>query len=318
MKAIHANFLLLSLSIALVFAACGPKETTGEVEGLRGRISLSGAFALYPLVNVWAQEFNKEHPGVRFNISAGGAGKGMTDVLAGAVDLAMFSKEISAAESGKGAFGIAVAKDAVVPTASDQNPILARLKAEGMKRGEFSALFLSGRPATWKDTAHEMIVFTRSDACGAAEVWVKYLGGKAQEELKGIAVFGDPGVAAAVADDPRAIGFNNVNYVYDVRTGQKYPGLEVIPIDLNENGQIDPEEDFYGNLGDLLKAIGDGRYPSPPARNLYLVSKGRPTSPVVRAFLEWALTRGQAYVLESGYNLLDPQTIELEMKKLQQ
>lgn len=318
MKAIHANFLLLSLSIALVFAACGPKETTAAGEGLRGRISLSGAFALYPLVNVWAQEFNKEHPGVRFNISAGGAGKGMTDVLAGAVDLAMFSKEISPAESGKGAFGIAVAKDAVVPTASDQNPILARLKAEGMKRGEFSDLFLGGRPATWKDTAHEMIVFTRSDACGAAEVWVKYLGGKAQEELKGIAVFGDPGVAAAVADDPRAIGFNNVNYVYDVRTGQKYPGLEVIPIDLNENGQIDPEEDFYGNLGDLLNAIGDGRYPSPPARNLYLVSKGRPTSPVVRAFLEWALTRGQAYVLESGYNLLDPQTIELEMKKLQQ
>ncbi len=318
MKAFYPNFLLLPLAIILVCSACGPKETTGEGDGLKGRISLSGAFALYPLVNVWAEEFNKEHPGVRFNISAGGAGKGMTDVLAGAVDLAMFSKEISAAETGKGAYGIAVAKDAVIPTVSAKNPILDRLKAEGMKRGEFSSLFLSDRPAKWKDTAHEMIVFTRSDACGAAEVWVKYLGGKAQEELKGIAVFGDPGVAAAVADDPRAIGFNNVNYVYDVRTGQKYPGLEVIPIDLNENGQIDPEEDFYNNLGDLIKAIGDGRYPSPPARNLYLVSKGRPTSPLVRAFLEWVLTKGQAYVLESGYNLLDPQTIELEMKKLQQ
>lgn len=107
-------------------------------------------------------------------------------------------------------------------------------------------------------------------------MWAKYLGGKAQEELKGIAVFGDPGLAEAVKNDPKAIGFNNVNYVFDITTGQKYPGMEVTPIDLNENGKIDPEENFYNNLDEIIKAIGDGRYPSPPARNLYLVSNGKP------------------------------------------
>ena len=49
---------------------------------------MSGAFALYPLANKWAEEFQKIHPDVRFNISAGGAGKGMADALARAVDQA--------------------------------------------------------------------------------------------------------------------------------------------------------------------------------------------------------------------------------------
>ena len=277
---------------------------------------MSGAFALYPLANVWAQEFNKEYPDVKFNISAGGAGKGMTDVLAGAVDLAMFSKEISQAELDKGAYGFAVAKDAVVPTISAEHPLLARIKTEGLSRPEFISFFLKEGKKHWKNTPQEVNVYTRSDACGAAEVWAKYLGAKAQEELKGIAVFGDPGLAEAVKNDPLAIGFNNVNYVYDITTGQKYPGMEVAPIDLNENGKIDAEENFYNNLDEIIRAIGDGRYPSPPSRNLYLVSNGKPTSPAVRAFLEWVLTKGQGFILESGYNLLDKETIELEKQKL--
>ena len=36
-------------------------------------------------------------------------------------------------------------------------------------------------------------VYTRSDACGAAEMWAKYMG-KKQEDLKGIGIYGDPGM----------------------------------------------------------------------------------------------------------------------------
>ena len=61
---------------------------------------MSGAFALYPLANKWAEEFTKIHPDVRFNISAGGAGKGMADALAAAVDLGMLSREIKKEETG--------------------------------------------------------------------------------------------------------------------------------------------------------------------------------------------------------------------------
>jgi phosphate transport system substrate-binding protein len=53
------------------------------------------------------------------------------------------------------------------------------------------------------------------DAAGAPETWAKYLGNKKQEDLLGIGVFGDPGIAEAVAKDPLGIGYNNLGYAYD-------------------------------------------------------------------------------------------------------
>ncbi len=47
----------------------------------------------------------RSNPGVTFDISAGGAGKGMTDVLSSAVDIGMVSREIRPEEQEQGAFG---------------------------------------------------------------------------------------------------------------------------------------------------------------------------------------------------------------------
>lgn len=155
------------------------KENGAEhSEKIEGTISMSGAFALYPLANVWAQEFRKEYPDVRFNVSAGGAGKGMGDALGGAVDLGMFSREITQAEKDKGVWWLSVTKDAVIPTISDKNPIIARLKKEGLKQSELKQYFLENGRKTWKNTNYEVNVFTRSDASGAAATWAEYLGGK--------------------------------------------------------------------------------------------------------------------------------------------
>ncbi|ELR73375.1 Phosphate ABC transporter, periplasmic phosphate-binding protein PstS [Fulvivirga imtechensis AK7] len=293
-------------------------EKTGAInnEQLEGSISISGAFALYPLANVWAEEFRKEYPNIRFNISGGGAGKGMADVLAGATDLGMFSRDIKQEEKDQGVWWVSVTKDAVIPTISDQNPVLEQLKKEGLTREQLASYFLKEEKQKWKNSAYEVSVFTRSDAAGAAATWAKYLGGAEQEDLKGIAVYGDPGLAEAVKKEPNALGFNNVIYAYDLKTGNKYPGLEVIPIDVNENGKIDPEEDFYDNIGDITTAIADGRYPSPPARELYLISKGEPTDPAVRAFLNWVLDKGQQFIEENGYILLSEKVINAQKQKL--
>ncbi|MBM3310819.1 MAG: phosphate ABC transporter substrate-binding protein, partial [Candidatus Aminicenantes bacterium] len=55
----------------------------------------------------------------------------MADVLSGMVDLGMVSRDIRPEELEKGAFPVAVTKDAVVPTASAANPYLRDLLAKG-------------------------------------------------------------------------------------------------------------------------------------------------------------------------------------------
>ncbi len=305
---------LVTITAALLLVACsspGKKQQT---------INISGAFALYPLVVQWAEEYQKEHPEIRFNISGGGAGKGLADALAGVVDLGMFSREITQTEKDQGTWWAGLAIDAVIPSVSRNNPWIAQLHRRGMTQEEFRDIFITGEITGWEtftgSSKKERIkVYTRSDACGAAETWAKYLGGH-QEDLLGVGIYGDPGLAEVVIKDPLAIGYNNTIYIYDVKTGRKRPGAEVVPIDVNGNGRTDPEEDFYDTFEVVLAAIADGRYPSPPARELYFVAKGKPKKQAVLDFIRWTLTDGQKFVKNTGYVPISDQKINIYLKKL--
>jgi len=313
------GLIVVVLVIAAAFGA-GRTASAQTEPRLKGSLSLSGAWALYPMALKWTEEFQKLQPGVKIDVQAGGAGKGIADALAGMVDIGMVSRNIHPAEVEKGAFAVAVAKDAVVPMISLSNPLLKELQGRGLKREELIALWIEKTLKAWdalfggpgRSAIH---LYTRSDACGAAETWAAYLG-KRQEDLAGIGVYGDPGLAEAVRRDPLGIGYNNVNFAYDARTLRPVDGLAVLPLDLDGNGTVDPAENVYATRNDLTKAIAEGRYPSPPARDLYFVTKGRPEKPVLVAFLNWVLTQGQAFVPETGYIRLAPERLQEEMKKI--
>ncbi len=317
MKKTLFAILALSLVLSNIFSYQAAAQ-----EKLSGQISISGAWALYPMVIKWSEEFRKIHPGVRIDVSAGGAGKGLADALNGMVEIGMVSREIYPEELKKGAFPIAVTKDAVVAVVSAQNPILNDILTKGLKKEAGNNIWITGKVKTWsqafavKSTA-PIHVYTRSDACGAAEMWAKFFS-KKQEDLLGVGVFGDPGLAQAVKKDPLGIGFNNIGYVYDATTKQQVKGLRVVPIDLNNNGKIDPDENFYNSMNEIIAAIGAGKYPSPPARELYFVTKGNPkNNKVLTEFIKWVLTNGQKYVHEAGYIALPKEKIDAERKKFE-
>jgi phosphate transport system substrate-binding protein len=316
MKRIYKILLLLVIILqmfTLQSVYCQEKKS--------GQISISGAFALYPMVIRWADEYKKINPDVRFDISAGGAGKGISDVLNGMVEIGMVSREIYPEEIKKGAFPVAVTKDAVVAVVNELNPALNDIMTRGLKKETASNIWVTGKCTKWaqafgaKNTS-PVHIYTRSDACGAAEMWAKFFG-KKQEDLLGVGVFGDPGLAQAVRKDPLGIGYNNIGYAYDATTRKQIKGLKVVPIDLNNNGKIDPDEDFYTSMNDLIAAIASGKYPSPPARELYFVLKGSPeNNKVLTEFIRWVLSDGQKYVNEAGYISLPVEKINAEMMKV--
>jgi len=310
----RTSFLLVPLFLLTAFRPIRADFfLSGAVGPARESLSLSGAWALYPLAIRWQEEFLKSHPGVNVDVQAGGAGKGITDVLAGVVDIGMVSREILPAEVEKGAVALAVAKDAVVATVNRKNPFLADILRRGLRREEFLGMWIKKSIGTWEEALGRsgrtpIHLFTRSDACGAAETWAAYLGGH-QEDLAGIGVYGDPGLAEAVRRDPLGIGFNNVNFAYDAKTLKPIAGLEICPVDLDGNGTIDPSEKIYATRDDLTRAIAANVYPSPPARELYFVIKGKPGRLLLTEFLEWVLTDGQKFVTEMGYIGLAPERI---------
>jgi len=312
------RFFAAGLLLALSVYACAPTPAPTNGETLQGEITVSGAFALYPLMTRWAEEFQRLNPNVRFDIASGGAGKGMSDILADKVDIGMVSREIVSEEESQGAYPLAVAKDAVFPLVNAANPVVNELLSNGITQETLTKIFITGEITEWgevtgrPDVTEEIHVYTRSDICGAAATWSLYLGG-AQSDLLGAGKFGDPGMVQAVQNDPLGIGYNNLIYAYGL--GDVPPeGTFILPLDLNTNGQADADE-ILDTREKAVNAVEMGRYPAPPSRTLYLVTNGKPEG-VVQAFLEWVLTDGQDYVERSGYVQLSSELLGNSLQKI--
>jgi phosphate transport system substrate-binding protein len=275
---------------------------------------------------IWAQEYHTLHPDVNIDITSGGAGKGMADALGGSVNLGMVSRDVTAAEASQGIVAVAVVEDAVLATINTENPVLEKIMEKGLTKQQLREIFINCSISTWGQLVGDpnitdaIKIYSRSDPCGAAEAWVKYLGDYTQDDIPTVEtitkVKGDDSMSKSIASDPQGIGYSNVNYIYSNSTKMPKDGIAVVPLDLNENGTIDPEEDFYGNRDDVVNAEINDALPSPPSRLVYLVTLNNFTG-ATKDFVQWILTDGQQYTFDNGYSavpndILDEQLAILE------
>lgn len=283
MKIVGSALLIIGLVAGtLAGADAAEKQPSGTV-------TLSGAWAIYPTAVAWADEFQKKYPLVKVDVSAGGAGKGAADAIAGLVDIGMVSRDPDPSELAKGVVAVYILHDAVFPVVSDKNPMVAKLRTHGVKKDAWTRLYVTGAVTTWggligTDESKPIHLYTRSDSCGAAASWAAYLG-KKQEDLRGVGVYSDPGILDAARKDPVGIGYANFSYVF-TREGTVVPGAVLVPIDSNENGNADPDE-VYDTRESAINAIRAGRYPA--TRKNYFFVKGKPQG-LVKQFIEFALS----------------------------
>ena len=293
----------IGFAFLVVFFLASSYSACAKGEAWEGTVTLSGAWAVYPTAVAWAEAFQKKYPKVRIDVSAGGAGKGAADAIAGLVDIGMVSREPDPAEIQKGIVPIYILRDAVYLVVSDKNPALPALLKKGVQKKTWSGLYITGVTTSWDQVVaggagKPVHLYTRSDACGAAAGWAAYLGEK-QEDLRGIGVYGDPGLLQAAIRDPVGIGYSNFSYLF-TREGTVIAGAKPVPIDANGNGIADPDE-VYERRKDAVRAIETGRYPA--TRKNYFFVKEKPKG-LVKEFIQFALSdEGTAVVDQVGTSL---------------
>ncbi|MBI3617432.1 MAG: substrate-binding domain-containing protein [Candidatus Omnitrophica bacterium] len=277
-------------------------------DGLSGSITISGAWAIYPTVVAWAEAFQKKYPGVRIDVSAGGAGKGAADTIVGLADIGMVSRDPDPAELQKGIRAVYILKDAVFPVISEKNFYLQEFLEKGIKRQALADIYVAGTATRWGQIIVPTIwpqrqivgtkadkpvhVYTRADSSGAAASWAAYFG-KKQEDLRGVGVYGDPGLLDAVKRDPAGIGYGNFGFIF-TREGSVLPGLKVVAIDMNENGKADPDE-ICETRSQAVAAIAAGRYPA-TRKNYFFVRKN--AAPLVGEFIRFVLSEEGARIVD--------------------
>jgi len=123
-------------------------------------------------------------------------------------------------------------------------------------------------------------------------------------------------MSKSIASDPLGIGYSNVNYIYSNSTKTPKAGIAVVPLDLNENGTIDPEENFYDSRDDVVNAEINDMLPSPPSRLVYLVTLNNFTG-ITKDFVEWILTDGQQYTFDNGYGAVPSDILNDQLQILE-
>jgi phosphate transport system substrate-binding protein len=305
------KYLALVLCSLLLFS-CGPRnsqkpaETAKEEpkENLTGSITISGAFALYPLVSRWSSDFMALHPNVKIEVTEAGTGQGIADLISGKVKLAMISRPLKDEEKAAGIWAVPVAKEGVAPIVNQKNPHLKNLLEHGLTLDKLQKVFTGDKQILWGellDTAgkEKIFVYSRADESGAADIFAGFLFRKAAD-MKGQKVTGDDEMIKSVKDNPLAIGFCNVSYAFELPSGERKEGIQIVPFDLDFDRQIDRKEVPFKNLDAAHRGIWLGIYPESLCRELTIGSIGKPTDPAVVALIKYMLNEGQKSVKNMG------------------
>ena len=318
-KLILLGMLILAI-VACQEKASQVKEVTAEPADLTGSIRIAGAYAAYPLLEIFVEAFKNLNPGVTIELQGNGTGKGLEETIAHKADLAMVSRELTPEEEGMGFWRVAIAKDAVVPIYNRENPYDASIVKTGLLHGEMQTLFTSVEKASWGElvgsgTGEPSHVYVRSDGSGASTVFAKFLF-VGDSDLVGSGVEGDVNMVESILQDPLGIGYCNMIYIWDKQSWTLLPGIGIVPIDLNNNGKIDYKETMPDSLDAVKRFIQLGKYPSSLCRHLYLVAIDKPSDPVTIAFIKYILTDGQALIESSGFCKVPGYVIECQLKRL--
>ena len=282
-------------------------------------VTLSGAFAIYPTAVAWGEEFQKNYPDVKIEVSAGGAGKGAADCIAGFVDIGMVSRDPDPSELEKGITAIPICHDGVFLIINKKNSFVEKFLEKGLTKEILTTLYKEKKKMTFEEilqieseSRNTINIYTRADSCGAAATFAKFLGNFKQENLDGIGVNSDPQMINAILNDANGISYVNFSYIFD-KEGKIFQGLKVIPIDVDGNGKIDEKEKISSRI-DAVNSINEKIYPI--TRKNYFFVKGEPKG-MVNEFIKFCLGDKGTKILEdcgTSIPLLESERNEIKNK----
>ena len=306
-------------------------------------VKLSGAGATfpYPLYSKWFNEYNKLHPEIKINYQSIGSGGGIRQFSEGTVDFGatdgpMTDVQLSSSKV-QPVKHLPMTLGAVVP--------IYNLPVKGLNfSGETLAGIFLGEIKTWNDPriakenpgaalpSDNITVVHRADGSGTTYCFVDYLA-KVSHEWKekvgapatsvtwpaGLAGKGNEGVAGTVKQLPGAIGY--VELIYAIQNKINYGAMknaagEFVTADLKSVSAAAATAKIPSDYRvSITNATGKGVYPIATFTWLLVTSKARDAKKdaVLKGFLNWAVTDGQAFTEGLGYARLPADLAKREL-----
>jgi phosphate transport system substrate-binding protein len=292
-------FGALAALLATLVSSCGPSKeggagtAAGGSEALGGTIKVDGSSTVYPITEAVAEEFGREHPGVRVTVGISGTGGGFKKFTIGETDISDASRpikqiELGAATSGKIQFvELPIAYDGLSVLVNRANDWCDSLTVADLKK-----IWEPGsKVRTWADVRpgwpnREIKLYGPGVDSGTFDYFTEAICGEEGAARPDFSASEDDNVLVqGIAGDKDALGF--FGYAYYAENKDK---LKLVGID--------------GGAGPVLPStttINDGTY-QPLSRPLFIyVSVEGAKRPEVEAFVTYYLDNAAALVTDVGY-----------------
>ena len=254
-------------------SAGGNASTGGSAAGttLSGTVNTDGSTSMADVMAAFQEAFELVQPDVTVNYSGSGSGSGITNVLAGTVDIGLSSRALTDEEKAEGAVENIVALDGVAVVVNPENTVTS-LTVEQI------AQIYNGTITNWSELGGAdapIAVIGRDAASGTRGAFEEIVG------VVDVCVYTNEyestgEVIGSVAGNPNAIGYASLSAVNDT----------VVALAVND---VAPSE----------ATVADGTYAI--QRPFVMVTKeGAELSEAAQAFLDWAMSADAADDVESA------------------
>jgi phosphate transport system substrate-binding protein len=331
------------LGVLVVLLALG---TVGVSAAGQVLLNAAGATFPYPIYSKWFDQYHQTHPNVQINYQSIGSGGGIRQLLDKTVDFGASDGPMTDDQLKQASVPVLhfpTVLGAAIPTYN-----VPGVQVDLKFTPEALAGIFLGKITKWNDPAiasansgvklpgDDIVVVHRSDGSGTSYIWTDYLSkvspqwntsvGKATSVKwpVGLGGKGNEGVTALVQQTPGAIGY--VELIYAVQNKIPYGQVKntsgvFVKADLASvsaaaaaTAKFMPD-DFRVSI---TNAEGKGAYPISSFTWLLVPSKidDAGKREVVKDFLKWMMTDGQASCEALAYAKLPKEVVAKEMKAI--
>ncbi|HLN20420.1 MAG TPA: hypothetical protein VK213_04980 [Bacteroidales bacterium] len=206
--------------------------------------------------------------------------------------------------SPEGSVRFVVGRDIIVPVVNSENPYAGEILSRGIPAGKLAEAIKNSEKANWeyligsKDEIRANLLF-KDD--GIVKSRVALFAGTDGNRITGDLTVQD--LMSEINRDRNSIAFVKLADIQK-DDGTIMNGIKLMPIDRNNNGALDFNENIYTDMTSFTRGVWIGKYPKELCLNIYCVSNSLPGDEDATAFLNWLLGDGQKFVSGAGMTAL--------------
>ncbi|MDP4210532.1 MAG: hypothetical protein Q8928_17110 [Bacteroidota bacterium] len=282
----------IAISLALVVSSNLYAQNSKEY------IYLSGTRFTYPIIEKWITEYRKVNPTAKIKLQ-------YSKLKSDSTNLKVVANNIASNDLKSGEQFFRVNRYALLPIANERNLEFKKAFKKGLKQQDLRKIFFNDPNSIFEEAEVKKpsyTIYTQANLANSSIAFANHFG-QLPTGFKGKKISGDDQyLTLAVQKDTTGVTYNNLGYIFDVNNRLPVKGIKVVPIDLNENGKIDKDEQIYDNL-DVLTSYIENHQESKaiPIEYISFVVNKNNNNLAVQKFVNWVLTEGQKYNHTFGF-----------------